>query len=79
MASNYASVNEAKEKLTAAINKALSERGVSTHTTCPTGEPFGWDMLAHYALKGLQRNPPVGWHMEMVYRHECCEWTITEK
>jgi hypothetical protein len=79
MKSNYTSVEDAKEKLTLAINKALDDVGVAYHCTCPTGGSYGWDMLAHHALEWFLRNPPEGWHVARIYKHECYDWTITKK
>ena len=79
MESNYKDVNDAKAKLPELINKALDESGVFTCGTCPTGGPFGWDMNLHYALEWFMRHPPERWHISRIYRHECYDWTITEK
>jgi len=79
MGNEYKDVNDAKAKLPELINKALDEKGVWTVTTCATGAMFGWDMNLHYALEWFQRHCPERWQIKNIYRHECTEWTITER
>jgi hypothetical protein len=74
----YKTVEEAKASLLLHIDQALANTGVFNATTCPTGEPFGWDMMQHYALEWFMRHPPEGWHISRIYRHECYEWSITQ-
>lgn len=78
MGSNYENVDDAKTKLKEKIDKELAESGVRQGTTCPTGESFGWDMYAHYALEWFLRHTPERWHIGRTYRHECYDWVITE-
>ena len=75
----YETVEEAKQDLLDVVNKELAETGVFTTSTCPTGASFGWDMMQHYALEWFSRNPPERWHISRIYRHECYDWTITQR
>ncbi len=77
MKSPYVNVEDAKTQLEKQIDAAIAERGVWEGSTCPTGGPFGWDMLVHYALEWFLRNCPPRWHITRVYRHECYDWAIT--
>ena len=79
MSSKYENVKDAREKLLVEINAALDKSGVWKADTCPTGEMFGWDMNKHYAMEWFTRNCPENWHIGRIYRHECYEWTITER
>lgn len=77
MASKYKHVDEAKAALEIEVNDVIAGTGVFTASTCPTGEPFGWDMMVHYALEWFLRHCPTRWHIDRIYRHECYDWTIT--
>jgi len=72
-------VEDAKKDLLESVNKELTETGVFTTATCPTGAGYGWDMMAHYALEWFMRHPPENWHIARVLRHECYDWTITRR
>ncbi len=76
--SKYETVDEAKKALLLSVKEDLQTRGVSQHSTCPTGGAFGWDMMAHYALEWFLRHPPEGWHISRIFKFECYDWTITE-
>jgi hypothetical protein len=75
----YETVEAAKQGLKEAVDTALAATGVFNASTCPTGEAFGWDMVQHYALEWFMRHPPENWHVSRIYRHECYDWTITQR
>ncbi len=79
MASAYRNVKDAKEKLLERMKADVAENGVFTLGTCAAGECFGWDMNAHYAMEWFLRNPPEGLHVACRTRHECQDWTVTER
>ena len=70
---------EKKAILIEAITKGLKEKGIWQGCTCETGEGYGWDVLAHHALKQIQRNPPKDWHVSSSYKHECTDWVIVQE
>jgi hypothetical protein len=69
---------EKKASLIESISSQLKEKGIWQGTTCATGAGYGWDVLAHHALKQIQRNPPEGWHISSSYKFECTDWTIVQ-
>ncbi len=75
----YETVEQAKAGLLERINKNLAQTGVAHASTCPTGAGYGWDMMQHYALEWFMRHPPENWHITRIYRHECYDWTITQR
>ena len=72
-------LEEKKADLIASITKQLQESGISQvwALTCETGARYGWDVLAHHALRAIQRNPPPGWHVHSITKFDCTDWTIT--
>ncbi len=75
----YKTVEEAKQGLLEVVDKELEATGVYTTSSCPTGASFGWDMMQHCALEWFMRHPPEAWHISRIYRHECYDWTITQR
>jgi hypothetical protein len=74
--SKYENLEDAKKHLLKEIDATLATRGVWNETTCPTGEPFGWDMMVHYALEWFQRNQPKDWIINKTFSFGCIDWAI---